>query len=161
MPFAVTRSGRTRKPPERLIDFSAVPVETRMKSGGAQSLLELTNGITELASRLNKRNQSREIQTGTMHSDNMKVEIPDPSALEGLLDLSGLSDFGSPERTSTADQSPHQMVETEEKSLLDKVEWPTVMDGNTGGKANRIGKLPIRMGYKDIKMERISPIRIC
>jgi hypothetical protein len=93
----------------------------------------------------------------------MRFQLPDLSALESLLDMSDLSDSGSQEKTYPVDQSTHKTVETQEKSLLSDMEWPNVMDGNTGGKTSRIERLPVRMGYKDIKMEveRLSPIRIC
>ena len=63
-----------------------------------------------------------------MHSSKSKVESPDLSAQE---------------------------------SMLNEMEWPTVLDDNTGGKASRIGKLPISRSYRDSRMERITPIRIC
>jgi hypothetical protein len=155
MPFHKTRSGRVSQPPERLSDFMALPVESKKEKHGTKTTTQITNDIKEMLSKLQCMVLPREIQSSYSPSAVME-SLPNLADLEQLLIQVG-------ESTRVTIPDPVGAIETtvSDRELSD-VSWPTLNDSNTGGKSSRVGRAAHgRIGYKEIRMERSSPIRVC
>jgi hypothetical protein len=133
----------------------AIPVESKTEKHGTKTTTELTNDIKGMLSKIHSMVLPREIQSSYSPSAVME-SLPNLADLEQLL-----VEVGESTRVTIPD-SADTIEPTVSNRELSDVSWPTLSDSNTGGKSSRVGRAANgRIGYKEIRMERSSPIRIC